>query len=181
MKSVKMKISNYTGRSGTAPTGAKTRVLAIDPGYERLGIAILDKQKPGERKPSLVFSTCFQTSKKDPHPKRLAQIHLFLENIFKEYSPTHIGIETLFFGKNVTTAIKVAEARGIILALAEIYNLKIVELSPQAIKIAVTGHGSSDKDAVIKMVSLLVDIKKSIKLDDEFDAIATGLCVLAHN
>lgn len=157
------------------------RVLAIDPGYERLGIAVLDKQKPGDRKPTLVFSTCFQTSAKDSHAKRLAQIHSQIESLLKEYSPTHLGIETLFFSKNVKTAIKVAEARGLILALAEIYNLKITELSPQAIKIAVTGYGSSDKTAVIKMVPLLIDIKNSVKLDDEFDAIATGLCVLAQH
>lgn len=157
------------------------RVLAIDPGYERLGIAILDKQKPGERKPILVFSTCFQTSAKDSHSKRLAQIHSEIQRILETYSPTHLGIETLFFSKNVKTAIKVAEARGIILALAEIYNLKIVELSPQQIKIAVTGYGNSDKNSVIKMIPLLVEIKNSIKFDDEFDAIATGLCVLTHN
>jgi crossover junction endodeoxyribonuclease RuvC len=157
------------------------RVLAIDPGYERLGIAVLDKQKPGDRKPTLVFSTCFQTSAKDSHAKRLAQIHSQIELLLKEYSPTHLGIETLFFSKNVKTAIKVAEARGLILALAEIYNLKITELSPQAIKISVTGYGSSDKTAVIKMVPLLIDIKNSVKLDDEFDAIATGLCVLAQH
>ncbi|MEN9921427.1 MAG: crossover junction endodeoxyribonuclease RuvC, crossover junction endodeoxyribonuclease RuvC [Candidatus Parcubacteria bacterium] len=157
------------------------RVLAIDPGYERLGIAILDKQKIGERKPSLVFSTCFQTSAKDSHSRRLAQIHSEIQRVLEEYSPTHLGIETLFFSKNVKTAIKVAEARGLILALAEIYNLKIVELSPQQIKIAVTGYGNSDKNAIIKMVPLLIEIENKIKFDDEFDAIATGLCVLAHN
>lgn len=157
------------------------KVLAIDPGYERLGVAVLEKQKPGERKPTLVFSTCIQTSPKEEHSKRLSQIHLQIESILKKYSPTHLGIETLFFSKNVKTAIKVAEARGIILALADIYNLKIVELSPQAIKIAVTGHGASDKNSVMKMVPLLIDIKNRIKLDDEFDAIAIGLCTLAHN
>lgn len=157
------------------------RVLAIDPGYERLGVAILDKQKPGEKKPTLVFSTCIQTSAKDTHSKRLSEIHTQIESILKEYSPTNLGIETLFFSKNVKTAIKVAESRGIILALAELHNLKITELSPQAIKIAVTGHGASDKTAVIKMVPLLIDIQGPIKYDDEYDAIATGLCTLAHN
>jgi crossover junction endodeoxyribonuclease RuvC len=157
------------------------KVLAIDPGYERLGVAILEKQKQGERKPHLEFSTCIRTSPKDEHSKRLAEIHVQIETLIKQYSPTHLGIETLFFSKNVKTAIKVAESRGIILALAHIHNLKIVELSPQAIKVAVTGHGGSDKQAVIKMVPLLVDIKNRIKLDDEFDAIAIGLCVLAQH
>lgn len=157
------------------------RVLAIDPGYERLGVAIIDKQKSGEKKPTLVFSACIQTSAKDPHSKRLGDIHIQIESILKEYSPTTLGIETLFFSKNVKTAIKVAESRGIILALAHLYNLEIIELSPQAIKIAVTGHGASDKKAVIKMVPLLIEIKNRIKFDDEYDAIATGLCALAHS
>ena len=61
------------------------RVLAIDPGYERLGIAILDKQKTGERKPSLVFSTCFQTSTKDSHSRRLAQIHSEIQRVLEEF------------------------------------------------------------------------------------------------
>ena len=157
------------------------RVLAIDPGYERLGVAVLDKQKQGEKKPTLIYSTCIQTSAKDIHSKRLADIHTQIESILKEYSPTNLGIETLFFSKNVKTAIKVAESRGIILALAHLYNLKITELSPQAIKVAVTGHGASDKKAVIKMVPLLIEIKNHIKFDDEYDAIATGLCTIAHN
>lgn len=157
------------------------RVLAIDPGYERLGVAVLDKQKVGEKKPTLIYSTCIQTSTKDTHSRRLSEIHTQIESILKEYSPDALGIETLFFSKNVKTALKVAESRGIILALAHLYNLKITELSPQAIKIAVTGHGSSDKKAVIKMVPLLIEIKNRIKFDDEYDAIATGLCVLAHN
>lgn len=157
------------------------RVLAIDPGYERLGVAIIDKQKSGEKKPTLVFSTCIQTSAKDLHSKRLGDIHVQIEALIKEYSPATLGIETLFFSKNVKTAIKVAESRGIILALAHLYNLEIVELSPQAIKIAVTGHGASDKKSVIKMVPLLIEIKNRIKFDDEYDAIATGLCTLAHS
>ncbi len=157
------------------------RVLAIDPGYERLGVAIVDKQKPGEKKPVLIYSSCIQTSSKDSHSKRLADIHVQVETLIKKYSPTHLGIETLFFSKNVKTAIKVSESRGIILALAYLYKLKITELSPQAIKIAVTGHGASDKKAVIKMVPLLIEIKNHIKFDDEYDAIATGLCVLANN
>ena len=154
------------------------KILAIDPGYERLGVAVIEKQKKGEKKPSLLFSTCIQTSPKDTHSIRLGCIHKEIEKIIKTYSPTHLGIETLFFSKNVKTAIKVAEARGIVLALSNIHNLEIKEFSPQAIKIAVTGHGASNKNAVIKMVPLLIDIKNKIKFDDEFDAIAIGICTL---
>ena len=167
------------------------KVLGIDPGYERLGVAVIEANPSttlGTKKPQLVFSECFKTSAKDQHPVRLTQIHEEIERVIKKYKPTHLGIETLFFNKNVKTAIKVAEARGIILALAQKNNLKVSELSPQAVKIAVTGYGKSDKTAIMKMVPLLVEIKpldpargkkNSTMLDDEFDAIAAGLCVLA--
>jgi crossover junction endodeoxyribonuclease RuvC len=155
------------------------RILGIDPGYERLGISIIESGQ----KPKLVFSDCFKTLAKDEHSKRLAQIHKEIENIIKKYKPEKLGIETLFFNKNVKTAIKVAEARGIILALAEKSGLEIFEISPQQIKIAVTGYGKSDKNAVAKMVPLLVEIdkEKSINLDDEFDAIAAALAVPTRN
>ncbi len=161
-------------------------VLGIDPGYERLGISVIEKTPSsaslGTSKPKLVFSECFKTSPKDEHAERLSQIHIEIERILNKYKPSHLGIETLFFNANVKTAMKVAESRGVILALAKKHGLTVVELSPQEIKIAVTGYGNSDKKAVIKMIPLLIDLnKKSIMLDDEYDAIGVGLCVLTHN
>ena len=150
------------------------RVLGIDPGYERLGIAVLETG----HKPELIFSECFKTSTKDLHSERLAKIQKELEKIIKKYKPEILGVETLFFNKNIKTAIKVAEARGIILATAQINKLKIQELSPQQIKIAVTGYGKSDKKAIMKMIPMLVDLKQKTKmLDDEFDAIAASIAI----
>lgn len=160
------------------------KILGIDPGYERLGIAVLEKQKSetrNQKKMKLVFSETFKTSIKDSHPKRLFQIQKEIERVIKKYKPEKLGIETLFFNKNVKTAIKVAESRGIILALAEKNSLEILELSPQQIKIAVTGYGGADKTSMIKMIPLLVEIKNTkIKLDDEFDAIGVGIAVLTY-
>jgi crossover junction endodeoxyribonuclease RuvC len=151
------------------------KILAIDPGYERLGVAILEKQKG---KDILLHSECFQTDKKDEHSKRLFLIFERLEELIQEYSVTMCAIETLFFSNNVKTALKVAELRGAILVLCEKYSLTIKEYSPQAIKLGVTGYGKSDKVAVIKMIPLLVKIQKEIKYDDEFDAIAVGITCL---
>jgi len=151
------------------------KVLAIDPGYERLGIAVLEKQKG---KDILLFSECFQTNKKDEHPKRLFLIYTRLKELIEEYSISTCAIETLFFSTNVKTALKVAELRGVILVLSEIYKLKLHEYSPQAIKLGVTGYGKSDKNAIIKMIPLLIKIDKKIKHDDEFDAIAVGITCL---
>jgi crossover junction endodeoxyribonuclease RuvC len=151
------------------------KILAIDPGYERLGIAVLEKQKG---KDTLLYSECFQTNKREDHSKRLFLIYTKLKEIIETYSTDTCAIETLFFSTNVKTALKVAELRGVILVLCEIYKIKIHEYSPQAIKLGVTGYGKSDKTAVIKMIPLLIKIDKKIKHDDEFDAIAVGITCL---
>ncbi len=154
------------------------RILAIDPGYERLGIAVLEK-KGGSKKEELLFSTCFFTSKDLPHPTRLALVGKEIERVIKEYTPTQLAIETLFFSKNTKTALQVAETRGVILYQAAASGLKIHEYSPASIKIAVTGYGKSDKEHVIAMVSKLITLSKKIKYDDEYDAIATGITFFA--
>ncbi len=151
------------------------RVLAIDPGYERLGIAVLEKQRG---KDVLIHSECFQTPKEHAHSKRLSAILIRLEEIIREYKPNTCAIETLFFAKNQTTALKVAEVRGIVLALCDKCGMEIFEFSPAAIKIGVTGYGKSDKTAVTKMIPLLIKIDRKIKHDDEFDAIAVGITCL---
>ena len=153
------------------------RILSIDPGYERLGIAILDKEKP--EKDCLAYSECFRTPKEDPHEERLSQIKNRLDEIIKEFSPEELAIEDLFFNTNQKTALLVAEARGLIIGTAKSSGLSVFEYKPQEIKVAVTGNGRSDKTSIIKMVAILVDIKKKIKFDDEYDAIACGLTHLA--
>lgn len=153
-------------------------ILAIDPGYERLGIAVLKKEAT-DRKETLLFSECFHTSSKDTHAIRLGQIIVHLQEIITQYQPHTLAIETLFFSKNTKTALKVAEARGAIIATCAAQDLQVVEFSPQDIKIAVTGSGSSDKAQIIKMIPLLIPLPNSRKLDDEYDAIAIGLTYFA--
>jgi crossover junction endodeoxyribonuclease RuvC len=155
------------------------RIIALDPGYERLGVAIVDKEQRG--KEILVFSDCIQTPKTLPHAERLGKIGEALDSIIDEYKPEGLAIETLFFAKSVTSALKVAEARGVILHAAARKGIVVYEFSPMDIKIAVTGHGKSDKEQVIAMVSRLIQISKKIKYDDEFDAIACGLTFFAHH
>lgn len=158
------------------------KIIAIDPGYDRCGVAIVSE---ASGKPTVIFSTCITSDKKEDQYLRLASIFEQLEALIKEYRPSHLAIETLFFSVNKKTAIKVAEARGAILTLAGLKNLDLIELSPQAIKIAMTGVGNATKDQVQKMVNLTVSLsKKSLragkagKLDDEIDAIALGVAGL---
>ncbi len=152
------------------------RVLAIDPGYERLGIAVVEKK---ENKDILLYSDCFKTSPKESFPERLARIGLEIERLIGEFKPTALAIETLFFQTNQKTAMHVSEARGVILYEAAKKRLIICEYNPLQIKIATTGYGKSDKKHIIDMIPKLTKIDKEIKHDDEFDAIACGITCLA--
>lgn len=153
------------------------KLIAIDPGYERLGIAVLQKETRG--KEVLLYSDCFKTDKKLPHAERLALIGAEIGRIIDEHKPTALCLENLFFSNNQKTAISVAEARGVILYKAAEKGLYIYEYGPGEIKVAVTGYGKSDKEAVIAMVQKLVSIDKKIAHDDEYDAIAVGLTCFA--
>ena len=154
------------------------KVIAIDPGYERMGVAIIEKIKGKE---ILVFSECFKTSPKIPHEERLKLIGQEIKNLIKKYVPETMAIETLFFKNNQKTAMHVSEARGVMLYVASVAGLNVVEFSPMAIKIAVTGYGDSEKEQVTFMVKKLIKINTDIKYDDEYDAIAAGLTYFATN
>ena len=154
------------------------RVLALDPGYDRLGIAVLERVNGKE---ILIHSTCLLTDRADTIPERLLTIGKTLEILLKEYVPHAVALETLFFNKNIKTGIGVAQVRGIILYLAKQAGCTVYEFGPQEIKVAVTGYGKSDKGAVIDMVKRLVKNAPMKALDDEYDAIAVGITALAHH
>lgn len=147
------------------------RILGIDPGFGRLGIAVIEKNK----KEILLHSECFETDPRLPQSKRLFQIYERIESIIETWQPETLAIETLFFNKNITTGIKVAEARGTVIALAEKHGLKVCEYGPQEIKAAVSGYGKATKEQMISMVPKLIKISSPIKHDDEYDAIGVAL------
>lgn len=155
----------------------KNRILAIDPGYERVGIAVLEKNSLG--KEELLFSECFKTSAKIPHHERLSLIGKEVGFVIKKYKPSILAIEKLYFTTNQKTVMGVSEARGVILFVGKINNLEIFEYTPPEIKVAVTGYGKANKEMVMAMVSRLIKFKKIIKSDDELDAIAIGLTCFA--
>lgn len=154
------------------------RVLALDPGYDRLGIAVLERV---DGKEILIHSTCLLTDRTESIPERLLVIGKTLEILLKEYVPHAVALETLFFNKNIKTGIGVAQVRGIIIYLAKQAGCTVYEFGPQEIKVAVTGYGKSDKNAVIDMVKRLVKNAPMKALDDEYDAIAVGITALAHH
>lgn len=154
------------------------RVLGIDPGYDRLGAAVLEGTHGNE---TLVHSRCIETDRTDSIADRLLQLGDAIAELISTYEPDMVALETLFFNKNQKTAIAVAEARGVVLYLARTAGCDVAEFGPQEIKIAVTGYGNSDKDAVRHMLSHLVSGIPDAALDDEYDAIAVGLTCLAVN
>lgn len=144
-----------------------SRSIAIDPGYDRLGIAVFDGK-------NLIHSDCFSPPK-GAVPERLLAVHTKVRELIKKYKPESLAIESLFFNKNQKTAIHVAEARGVITVAAMEAGVSVHEYSPQAVKIAVTGTGNAPKEGVIRMVERLVPLTKKKRLDDEYDAIALGI------
>ncbi len=149
------------------------RIISIDPGYERLGLAVLEKMP--KQKEVLIFSECFKTSAKLPHHERLALIGNRIKEVIKKYRPEQLATEKLFFSGNQKTALLVAEARGVILYAGSSSGLEIFEYTPNNIKIAITGYGRSEKKQMIDMVRKLIMVDNKKSSDDEFDAIAIGL------
>lgn len=151
------------------------RILAIDPGYDRLGIAVIEGNPS---RPMLIMSDCVLPDK-GATEERLACVSRAVTAAIKTYAPDALGIETLFFGINKKTALGVAEARGAVLAAAGRASFSVIECSPQQVKRAVTGHGNADKTAIARMIPRLLVLPEKKYLDDELDAIAIGITALA--
>ena len=154
-------------------------VLAIDPGFDRVGWAVGSKQAS---QTSVKAYGLIQTAKENSIFARYLQIHYQLKAVIDQYQPQICTIEKLFFAKNKTTALQVAEARGIIILTALQAGLKITEHGPQQIKLAATGYGNADKTAVAKMVRLQLKLPQEKINDDVIDALALLLTeTLSHN
>ncbi len=154
----------------------KNIILAIDPGYDRLGVAVIQEEKG---KQTLLYSDCVTTDKKLPHAKRITAIGVAVSELIIAWQPGAVAIEELFFSKNVKTALNVAQALGVITYEASRAGLNIYFYKPVEVKVAVTGYGASDKTHVLSMVPKLIKMDNKKRLDDEYDAIAVGLTHLA--
>ncbi|MBX4189576.1 crossover junction endodeoxyribonuclease RuvC [Candidatus Parcubacteria bacterium] len=160
----------------STPTPSNPRVLAIDPGFDRMGVAVMEK---GKDKEHVLFSTCIETHRKASQEVRLAQIGATLRDVIIEYGPETLALEKLFFNQNITTGIRVAEARGVVLYEAALAGMAVFEYAPQEVKVAVTGYGKATKSDLIRMTMRLLGLTKKPKFDDEIDAIAVGITHLA--
>ena len=148
-------------------------ILGIDPGFGRIGYAVLSAQG---MELHLVVCDAITTPTTLAYPQRLQQIYEQLGVLIAVYKPGEAAIEVLFFGRNVTTAIKVAQARGVtILALAQ-QGVSIAEYTPSEVKLAMTGYGAARKEQVGFMVRQLLHLPAVPTPDDAADAAAIAIC-----
>jgi crossover junction endodeoxyribonuclease RuvC len=148
------------------------RILGLDPGTATTGYGIVDVVE-GEF--TAVTYGVIKTPATMPMPQRLQQIQQELQQLLDEYKPDAVGIEEVFFGRNVTTAITVGQARGVLLLTLANAGLPIGEYSPPKIKDAVTGYGKADKAQVQMMVRNLLDLEETPRPDDAADGLAVAI------
>ena len=144
-------------------------ILGIDPGYDRLGWAVATRSETGWEQVQL---GCIQTDRQLSLIKRYQQLESELQQVIDRYRPQEAAIETLYFANNTTTALKIAEVRGLIIACLLRNQINIQQYNPVKIKQAVTGNGKADKQAMAKMIKLEFKLKDEAVLDDAIDALA---------
>lgn len=151
-------------------------VLGIDPGTAALGYGLVE-QEPGRLR--AVDFGCLTTSADLPLGDRLAAIHACVTDLIERYAPVLMGVERLFFSRNVQTAFAVGQARGVVLLAAAQHQVPIREATPNEVKLAVAGSGSADKLQVQQMVAAILGLAELPQPDDAADALAMAICV-AH-
>ncbi len=154
---------------GLSATMRAMKILGIDPGFGRCGFAVMEVKK--EKHQLLTFGT-ISTSQKDAFPARLAEIAKDFQSLLQKFSPDVVSIEDLFFVQNVTTGLRVAAVRGVLLFLSQKAGCRIVEPKPVEVKSAFTGNGKAGKTEMKKMARLLFHLPQNPKLDDAADAVA---------
>ena len=148
-------------------------ILGIDPGLAIVGWGVIDYQ--GSRFRTLAYGSILTPAGMET-PARLALIHRELAEIIKKYKPAQMAVEELFFNTNVTTGIRVAEARGVIIMTGQEMGVELFEYTPLQVKQAVVGYGRAEKKQVISMVTRLLGLPEPPKPDDTADALAIAIC-----
>ena len=151
-------------------------VLGIDPGTAATGYGIVERT--GSKLRAVDYG-CLETLSTQQLPQRLLEIHQGVLELIDTHNPSLLGVERLFFNKNVMTAFAVGQARGVVLLAAAERAIPVFEYGPHEVKMAVTGYGRAPKDQVQKMVQLVLGMTTLPKPDDAADALAVAIC-LAH-
>jgi len=148
-------------------------ILGIDPGTATTGFGVIDYKK---KKMTCLDYGVIETSPKLNPGERLKQLNFDLSQVIKKHKPEMAAVESLFFFKNLKTAMPVSQARGVIIFTLAKKNVPIIELTPMQAKTAVTGYGKATKKQVQEMVKKLLNLDKIPKPDDAADALAIAIC-----
>lgn len=151
---------------------AQMITLGMDPGTAILGYGVIT----GTSEPTLIDVGVLETNPKTSMPERLRYLHERTAELIELYRPDVLAVEQLFFARNVTTAIAVGQARGVILLAAGQAGVPVAEYSPSEVKFAVVGYGKADKRQMQEMVRLILNLPTVPQPDDAADALAIALC-----
>jgi crossover junction endodeoxyribonuclease RuvC len=148
-------------------------VIGIDPGLARVGYGVIETNN---RQSEALCCGCIGTSGNLRTPERLLHIYTEVASLFDKYPPAYIAVEKLFFTRNITSAMSVSEARGVLLLLAEQRKVPVAEYTPNQVKLAITGSGRADKRQMQEMIMRLLHLQEFPQPDDAADALSIALC-----
>lgn len=152
-------------------------ILGIDPGLANTGWGIVRQSGP---RLACVAYGCISTEASTPLPLRLRKIYEQISAVVQRFEPTCVGIETVWFGQNVTAAFGTGQARGAALVACAHEHIEVKEFTPRQIKLAIVGTGSADKNQVQYMVKQVLSLDKVPSPDHAADALAAAICFSTH-
>ncbi len=152
-------------------------ILGLDPGIATTGYGLVSQEKYQLRAEAYGV---VRTASSEGVAERLVHIHREISSLIRQHRPDAVAVEKLFFNKNVRTAMSVGQARGVILLAGAQGDVPLLEYTPSAVKMAVTGHGSAPKRQVQVMVQSVLGMPKMPSPDDAADALAVAICGLRH-
>ena len=147
-------------------------ILGMDPGTALLGFGVI----AGDTEPQLIDVGVIETDSKAPMPERLKILHAETTRLIETFQPDVLAIEQLFFARNVTTAIAVGQARGVVLLAAAQAGVEVAEYTPSEVKFAISGYGKASKPQMQEMVRIILNLEYAPQPDDAADALAIALC-----
>ncbi|MDO8726071.1 MAG: crossover junction endodeoxyribonuclease RuvC [Candidatus Methanoperedens sp.] len=148
-------------------------IIGIDPGLAIVGFGVIKKE---ENRITPVSYGCIRTSSEKQNPQRLMEIYDEIIALFEKYPPVAVAVERLFFTNNITSAMGVSEARGVIFLAAQQKNIPVIEYTPKQVKQAITGSGRADKKQMQEMIKRLLGLDEVPKPDDAADGLSIALC-----
>jgi len=153
-------------------------ILGIDPGTAALGYGLIQSNKDNLK---LIKYGCITTESKQAMPLRLHLIYEEVKKLIQKYKPDQLAVEEIFFAKNSKTALKVGQARGVILLLGAEHRIPVFDYAPLQVKQSIAAYGRADKEQVQKMVQVILKLEKLPEPDDAADALAIAICHTFHS